>query len=507
MVRLFKPTSYRAGTIQAVAATGIWKFLSFINALLIAAYFGISHETDIYFFLLLFGGILNGVITGLNSTAVIPEAMFLEEKQAGKGRDVLNFFFVIYAAGIVLLLLAGLLFPVELLSVCSHFSNEQLADHTLLIRLSMLFFGLQIVNTYLTAILEMHHRFATALLTPLNAIMPLLCLLCFGRSAGIRSMIYGFLCAHAIQFVLLGKAMFGELHWHFTFKRHAISSRLKHNLTSNIIQSVLSILTSWLPIYLLSGMGMGLVSALNYAKQLSDSPYEILIQRVANLEKIQLTEHVSAGNWPQGNTNFLAINHFLLFLLTPLAVFSCFFAPEIIVIFFKRGAFTTQDGLLAAAFLRPLLFVLLSTTTGALLTNVLSAARIWKEQLPYGLISAISFLVALPITMHFFGGLAYPYTLLAVHIFGFILTYICLRRYTPLWNGPAILRQIGRLLSLNMIALVPAAVYGWYFAAPNPWLKVFTGGIIFMSALTGLTYYSGDLQFFIGQCLPPKKAN
>jgi putative peptidoglycan lipid II flippase len=408
----------------------------------------------------------------------------------------------VYTLGIGILLAAGLLFPVPLLTVGSHFSSEQLAANTLLIRLGILFFCLQTLNTYLTCILEMYHRFATALLSPLNALLPLVCLLVFGRLAGIRSMMYGFVCAHLLQTVLLSRALFSELHWRFTFKRSAVSSRLKHNLVSIIIQNILSILSAWLPVYLLSGMGMGLVSALNYAKQLADTPNEILSQRIANLQKIQMTEHIAQGNWPQGNTNYLAVNHFLFFLLAPLAIFSCFFAPEIIMLFFKRGAFTVQDGLLAAAFLRPLLLVMLCAVPGLLFGSVLSAARIWKEHLPYGLFYYVLFLPILPITMHLWGGLAYPYTFLAVQLLGSAATYVCLRRYAPLWNGPAVLRQMGRILSLNILALVPTAVYGWYFASANPWVSVFTGGIIFVGTLCALSYYSGDLQFFLRQCWP-----
>ena len=52
MKALFKPTSYRQGTVFAVGATFVWKLISFINALLLAAYFGATYKTDIYFYLL-----------------------------------------------------------------------------------------------------------------------------------------------------------------------------------------------------------------------------------------------------------------------------------------------------------------------------------------------------------------------------------------------------------------------------------------------------------------------
>lgn len=492
---------------MAIGATGIWKFLSFINSLLVAAYFGVTLETDICFYLLFLGGIFVSLLLGLHTTVLIPEAIFLEEQPSTdrQGRQILNCFFFIYAVIVLVSLLAAWIIPTRLIAVFSRFSAEQLSQHVLLIRLSFLLFGLQLFATYFISVLEMYHRFSSALLSPLNAIIPLVFLLTLGNHIGIISMIYGFICSHSIQLILLLLTLKKELQWDFSFSWEVITPRLKHNLLSVGTQSVINLFSSWLPLYLLSGMGVGLVTALNYARQLAETPTEILTQRIVNLSKIQLTEYISHQDWQQTNKNYLGINHFLLFLLTPLAVFSCFYAPEIVIMFFKRGAFTLQDGLLAAGFLRPLLFVMLFIAPGTLQTNILSAARIWKEFLPYSFIGYFSFILAVPITMHLWGGLAYPYTLFVTNVIGTWTTYVCVRKYAPKLDGPSFLRQIAKILSLNIIALVPAAVYGWYFAGNNPWVTVFVAGVIFVTTLGGLSYYSGDLQFFLRQCLPNSK--
>lgn len=484
---------------MAVGATGFWKFLSFFNALLVAAFFGVTLETDVYFYLLFLIGLLLSFIQTFNTTSIIPQAIVLEQTQPGEGRKVLNFFLLVYMIGSTLLFIAGILFPTYLIAGVSRFSVEQVAQFSLLVRLSFLLFGLQLFTNYFTSILEMYHRFSVALLSPLNAIIPLICLLLWGKKAGIISMMYGFVLSYAIQTVLLGHAMHKELQWNLIIRGYKLSARLKNNLFSIAIQSVLNIVCSWVPLYLLSGLGVGWISALNYARQLAETPSEILTQRITNLSKIQLTEQVAKQDWKQGNINYLSINHWLIFTLAPLTVFSCFYAPEIIIMFFKRGAFTMQDAVLSAGFLRPLLFVMLFMVPGTLQTTVLSSTRTWKEFLPYSFIGYGAFLVAIPITMHIWGGLAYPYTLLATNLIGTAAVYICARKYAPAWDGPTSLKQLARILSLNIIALVPAAVYGWYFAGPNPWSTVFIGGIIFMGTLCALSAYSGDLQFFIRQ--------
>ena len=133
--------------------------------------------------------------------------------------------------------------------------------------------------------------------------------------------------------------------------------------------AVMEIVNSLLPLYMLSGMGAGVVSALNYCKQLTDSPTEIVTNRVANISKIELTENASRGQINVFNKNFLSTNHLLLFILTPLAVFSCYFATDIVGLFFERGRFTAQAAADTARFLRPLIFTVILLVPSNLQSN------------------------------------------------------------------------------------------------------------------------------------------
>ena len=81
MVNLFKPTSYRTGAVLAVGATAVWKTISFINALLLAAYFGADKATDLYFYLILTIGLGSYFLQRLNAAVIIPQAMALEMQQ------------------------------------------------------------------------------------------------------------------------------------------------------------------------------------------------------------------------------------------------------------------------------------------------------------------------------------------------------------------------------------------------------------------------------------------
>ena len=90
MLSLFKPTSYRKGTALAVGATAAWKGVSFINALLLAAYFGAHRTTDLYFYLILTMGVGLFFLQRLNAAVIIPQAMALNVQEPDKSRTLLN---------------------------------------------------------------------------------------------------------------------------------------------------------------------------------------------------------------------------------------------------------------------------------------------------------------------------------------------------------------------------------------------------------------------------------
>ncbi len=337
MFSLFKTTSYKTGAALAVVATAVWKLTSFLNGVLIALYFGAGSGTDVYFYLIMLMGFGVTFMQRLNNSVLIPEAMFLAEEDLTQSRRFLTmgfYFYLLLALGLCVL---GLVFPVQIISVLSRFDVALLKNDQVLLCAAFFLFASQLLVYYLTAIAEMHKFFTVALLGPLNALCPLLCLLFLGKHIGIISMVYGFLAANAIQIILLVWLLKTKLHWNFTPRPCNVRATARKNMLSNQTLATLDIINNLVPLYLLSGMGAGVVSALNYCKQLTDSPSEVITNRVTNVSKIELTENAARGQTNVFNKNFLSTNHLLLFILTPLAVFTSYFSADILGLFFSRG--------------------------------------------------------------------------------------------------------------------------------------------------------------------------
>ena len=496
MFSLFKTTSYKTGAALAVSATAFWKLTSFLNSVLIALYFGAGESTDIYFYLIMLTGFGVTFMQRLNNTVLIPEAMFLAEEDPRQSRRFLTTGFYFYLLLALVLCLLGLTFPTGIIGLVSRFEPEVLGREQILLGAAFFLFATNLLVYYLTAVAEMHKFFSVAWLSPLNAVCPLLALLFLGRHIGIISMMYGFLAANFIQIVLLVWLIKRKLHWDFVPRPCAIRPAARKNMLTGQTLAALDIVNNLLPLYLLSGMGAGVVSALNYCKQLTDSPSEIITNRVTNISKIELTENAARGQINVFNKNFLSTNHMLLFILTPLAVFSSYFATDIVGLFFERGQFGAQAAADTARFLRPLIFTAIFIVPSNLQGNTVVAWLKVKEAFPYMLASALT-LTAGWLLLPYLGPYAYPYIVLGGFIVGFIVNVFLFKRYFPFVNYFRSFWELLRLLAINVIALVPAAAVRMFMGENDYFLNLLFGGSVYVTALLLLSYKSRDLQLFL----------
>ncbi len=497
MLSIFKTTSYKTGAALAVAATAFWKLASFASSILIALYFGASMDTDVYFYLIMLIGFGVTFMQKLNGSVLIPEAMFLAEEDENVSRRFLTmgfYFYVILALGLCVL---GLLFPVHIVGLFSRFEISLLQSEQFLLCLAFFLFATNLIYYYLLAVAEMHKFFATALLGPLNAVLPLVSLFIFGKTVGIISMIYGFLAANILQIFLLMWLMHKHLHWDFTPRPCSIHPRAQKNMLTGQTLAIIDIVNNLLPLYLISGMGGGIVSALSYCKQLSDSATEVITIRIANVSKIELTENASKGQVNVFNKNFLSTNHLLLFVLTPLAVFSSYFAMDIVGLFFERGAFNPEDAANTVRFLRPMIFMLVLLVPAYLQNNTIAAWLKMKESFPYAMISSLFLMGSIWFLLPRWGAFCYPYVLISGTLFGFILNYFLFRKHFPFVNYFRSFWELLRLVAINIIALLPAAVIRVFLSDHSYFWSLLFCGSVYMTVLLIISYKSRDLELFL----------
>ena len=282
-----------------------------------------------------------------------------------------------------------------------------------------------------------------------------------------------------------------KLNWPFKSFKITLEKRFKNNILSSQILMILYFLYSWLPFYLMSNFTGGIISALSYAKQLTDAPTEIITNKTVDIYQIQLNEKASAKDFISLNDNYIKVNYLLLFIMTPLVIFTCYFAPDIVNLFFKRGKFNLESTLNVVRFLRPLMVSLIITAFAPLAGNIIDSTRKIKESFKYMLFRDIVTIAITYFAISAFGPFSYPYVFIFSILFRYLIYAWFFKNHIPQINFWQSLKDSLLLIILNLIALIPAAFVGHLLTGQIEFIKIFFSGIVFLFTLALLYMPSG----------------
>ena len=483
-MKIFKEYSYKQGAALSVGATLVWKLLSFVNSVLIAFYFGTKAKADIYFYIITVCGLVMIFFNSLNDNVLVPQAMHLRQEGEEKAINFLNAFLILYVGLIVFLLLIGFIFPVDIFSRFSKFSVDFLSKDIFILQLSFVYISSFILCNYLLDIMYMYRIFSVNLLLPLNALLPMIILISCHNILGLKAMLIGFSFSYFLQAIIYLILLKKKFNWSFGTFKISFEKRLQDNIFTNQILVLGNFFIGMLPMYLISSFPGGIISALSYSKQLSDSPNEIVTAKITSTYHIQLNENASAKDFKSLNVNYLKANYLILFIMVPLAIFTCYFAPDIVNLFFKRGEFDALSSANVVKFLRPLMILLIMTVLTPFAGSLIASTRKIKESFWYMIFRDIVILGALYFFISRFGPFAYPYTLLGCTIFGYFIVALFFKNHIPEIDFWQPLKDTALLVFLNLLALIPAALLGILLAGQIVFIKIFLCGLVFLLTLT-----------------------
>ena len=156
---ILKQSSYKSGAVISVMATLFWKFTSFANSLLIAYFFGTQLKTDIYFYLITIMGLAFAFIDNLNTSVIIPQAMYLRSQKEDSEKPFLNVFLWGYVLLAILIIFIGAFFATDIFTLFSKFSLEYLTQNDLMLKLSFLYLASYSLCYFLLHIMNMYKLF------------------------------------------------------------------------------------------------------------------------------------------------------------------------------------------------------------------------------------------------------------------------------------------------------------------------------------------------------------
>jgi putative peptidoglycan lipid II flippase len=289
---MLKTESYKRGIIKSTVLNVIVKCISFITTLIIAYYFGITVETDLYFYVFSTITLIASLINGMDLTVIIPEGMQLEQKE-GRAAAMLfyNSFAYLYLIIGVVLFVILFLFSVPVYSTVSAFKNTVLNEHRYLLIVSSTLPLFLILSNYLTSVLTTLKYFTAPLIANgIAYILALTALTIFHKSSGISAVFIGLVAGYILNVILLLTFMYLKLNWRFGFSVKDLSKRVKKNLLSVQLGNLATFAFNYGIIILLSSLAAGVYSAYNYSMQVVNIPIIFIVAQTSSVAGIKFNE-------------------------------------------------------------------------------------------------------------------------------------------------------------------------------------------------------------------------
>jgi len=401
------------------------KGILFLLTVLIAFFFGSDIRTDIYFFVYGAMVILAGLINSIDTAVLVPESMRLRESDGDKkAMAFLNRFFWIY-------LIIGILFTAimytggtQLFNLVSRFPEEAVARHEIYFLLGSLLFVFMLLTNFLNAILSSLKFFTVPMIiSGINSCLAMAGILLLHASHDVLSVFIGSIAAYCINLLLLLALLKRNADWNFISRPARVDKITRANIGFTLLGQLATLASNFLPLYLMSGLGQGIISSMNYGKNIADIPNTLVTAQVTGVSGIQLNELAARKDEEGIRRSFGETGKLLLFLLIPVAGFFFVFAQPIVELFYQRGNFASESVSGAARFLQ--LFSVTGFIIGinALVSRVFMATQSIRPAFLYQLIMNGLLIAAIWLLTKEYGAWGYPYALIGVYSLNFLLMY------------------------------------------------------------------------------------
>jgi putative peptidoglycan lipid II flippase len=488
-----KIESFRKGIIFSSFFNFISKGLVFFQGLVIAYFFGAQTETDVYFYCFTTITLAAYFINSLDSSVIIPEAMRLKEQERPEAAmRLFNFFIYLYIAGGVLATIVFYISPVNIILSISRFEVGKLEEARQVLLLSVPLFALIITTNFLANILASYRYFTMPMMvSAINGIFALLFLVLFHQQFGISSILIGTITAYILNLCFLLYMLKKQLGWHFTFERLHLSSTTKWNILMAQVGNFTSAFSNYVPFYLLSSFGPGVLTALSYGQKTADVPQQLINLQFAAVAGIRFNELNAKGDFGGMDSVFFKSASILFAILIPISAFMFVYNAEIITILFKHGQFSDENVAISGVFLKYFALVLPFYATNNLIARLFMAHQKIIESFWYQVAFNGVLIISYFFIVREIGYVGLPVTMAIMYFLNFLACYFLAKWFFPYIDYKRTIKAFGKTLLVNAIPIALLVYFNANVRIDNVFLATIAGGSIFLPSLAILYVPSG----------------
>jgi len=466
---LIRSESYRRGTVLSVFFNILSKGILFLLTIIIARYFGSNIKTDIYFFV--FGTMLlfSGFINNIDAAVLIPESMRLREREGDDAAAAfLNFFLCIYLIIGIGFTAAMYFFGTKIFGLISKFSEADILTYRNYFWTGSLFFIFHLLTNYINTILTSLKYFSVPMLiSSIKSVIAIACIFLLKAGYDVLSVFLGGLISYAANLVLLLFILRRTTGWKFIFPFPIIKKRVWHNIFYAELGQVATLASSLFPLYLLSGFGGGVISVMNYGKNIADIPNTLVTTQVSNVSGIKLNEEVARQDFAAMNKTFLKTSKLLVFVLVPMGFFLFAFARPVVELFYSSRNFSLSALKESAVFLRLLALTLFITGINTMVTRIFIAVQAIRPAFFYQVILNILLIAATWWCTNKYGAYGYAYGIIIVNLLNYFGMYFICKKLAPSVDYAALLTYCAFIIIINAAIAGGLFLLAGYFAVSN----------------------------------------
>lgn len=480
---MIKSESYRKGVVISTVLNVFAKGIGFLNTLIIAFYFGSNIQTDIYFFVFTVAILLTGIINGIDYLILVPEGMKIREQENEKSSQrFFNFFIYLYAVIGFLLAAIILISPGFFYSLFSKFDRNVLGDNYNLLYIGIIIIVFQLQNSLLSTILTSYKYFTATIITGLiNSVFAITCTLFFHSKLGITGTMLGISIGYILNFILLVFILKKYQNW--SFKN--VAWMYKREVWGNIGLMQVNIMPIWvrstIALYLLSGLGSGIITAVNLGQQVSAIPDILIIAQLLSVVSIKFNELNAAKNYEELNKIFIRVCEWGISITMFISFSFILFSGEIIGLLYGKSsvnAANLKNIEIVFAFSIACLSV---KFISSICTNLITAAQKIRATFFMSVITHTTVTVVIYFLIHYFGLVGYLIGINLHFYLYFLFFYVLLKKTMPYIEY----RKIFSSFFINLLnnSLVFALVYSVYY------YKIIDTGNVYIKLSTGFFLY------------------
>jgi putative peptidoglycan lipid II flippase len=217
--------------------------------------------------------------------------------------------------------------------------------------------------------------------------------------------------------------------WNFWICKRSVGKNVWSRLFFSELGQFATLASSYFPLYLLSGFSSGIISAMNYGKNIADIPNTLITTQVATVSGVKMNEQAARREYDQLNDTFTRSSQLLVFILVPAGYFIFIFAAPLIELFYKTGNFTSEAVVQSAKFLQLLAITIFSIGVNAMVTRIFIAHQVIKQSFFYKIIMNLVLIVAVWLFTKYYGAYGYPYGVIFMNAVNFLTMYFICKKF------------------------------------------------------------------------------